>query len=290
MGQHEMAGYDVTRTRATHNSYSGGARGSLPQQLDLGVRCLELDFHDNCYGELKDYRVGHLTPGSEVACGNGNPDTFLLRDWLGTIRGWSDAHPGHTPITIVLDAKDDLTDNNKGGDLEDFNATLERVFGAKLYTRNEFDGAGAWPELAQLSDRILCVLSGNGSTRAAYRWAFGAAPAIAVNDGGTIAVAYQSTAGDLNCWTGTITAPRDVTWRRKTTYALSNLGLSRPAIAISADGWLVAVHQFHRPGIDGPCSRPSWAGYKTIAGSAGSPARCSRAQRLVRGSRANAYA
>ena len=62
-----MARYDLTRFRTTHNSYSGGARGSLPQQLDRGIRCLELDFHDNGYQEVGDYRVGHLKPGSEVS-------------------------------------------------------------------------------------------------------------------------------------------------------------------------------------------------------------------------------
>ena len=197
-----MARYDLTRFETTHNSYAGGSRGSLPSQLDLGIRDLELDFHDNGFVQLEDYRVGHLKPGSEVALGDGNPETLLLRDWLGVINSWSTTHPGHAPITVTFDAKDDLTDNDAGGDIEDFNRALEAAFGAKLYTRDARDRDGVWPDTADLQDRVLCVLSGDGSTRAAYRWAYGSDPAIAVNTPGAVVLSYVSTAGDLNCWTG----------------------------------------------------------------------------------------
>jgi len=248
-----MARYDLTRFRTTHNSYSGDRRGSIPMQLGRGIRCLELDFHDNGYGEIGDFRIGHLKPGSEVVLGNGNPNTLLVRDWLGAIATWSNGNFGHAPIAVVLDAKDDLTDNDDGGDLEDFNQTLEGAFGGTLFTRDEYDRAGAWPDLEELRDRVLCILSGSGSTRTAYRWGFGTAPAIAVNEGGTMAIAYRSSAGDLNCWTGTAEgAPPTVRWLRKITYGLGNLGLSQPAIVLNDDGWIVAVHRFQRPGFQGP--------------------------------------
>lgn len=249
-----MARYDLTRFRTTHNSYSGGDRGSLPRQLDLGIRCLELDFHDNGYERLADYRVGHLKPGGGVAFGNGNPETLLLRDWLGVIASWSDAHPGHGPLTVTLDVKDDLTDNDAGGDLEDLNGTLEAAFGAKLFTRDDRDRDGGWPDTDELRDRVLCVLSGHGSTRAAYRWAQGSEPAIAVNAGGAVVLAYVSTAGDLNCWTGTAsrTGPR-IDWRRKNTYGFGGLGLRQPAIVMDDEGWVVAAHAYGPPlGFQGP--------------------------------------
>jgi hypothetical protein len=240
-----MARYDLTRFRATHNSYSGEARGTLPHQLGLKIRHLELDFHDNGYQEFGDYRVGHLKVGSEVALGNGNPSTLLLRDWLGVIASWSSQHPGHAPITITLDAKDDLTDNPSGGDLEDLNGTLVDAFGTKLFTREDYDQAGAWPDVAALRDRFLCVLSGHGSTRAAYRWAFGVAPALAVNAGGDVVLAYRSSAGDLNCWIGVASAATaNVSWQRKATYAIGQVGLQQPALGINDDGWIVAVHRF----------------------------------------------
>ena len=249
-----MARYDLTRFETTHNSYSGGSRGSLPSQLDLGIRDLELDFHDNGYEQLADYRVGHLKPGSEVALGDGNPETLLLRDWLGVINSWSTTHPGHGPITVTFDAKDDLTDNDDGGDLEDFNRSLEAAFGTKLYTRDNRDRDGAWRDTAELQDRFLCVLSGDGSTRAAYRWAYGSDPAIAVNTPGAVVLSYRSTAGDLNCWTGVASREEQrIDWRRKITYGFSNLSLRQPAIVMDDEGWLVAAHAFGPPpGFQGP--------------------------------------
>ena len=242
-----MARYDLTRFETTHNSYAGGSRGSLPSQLDLGIRDLELDFHDNGFVQLEDYRVGHLKPGSEVALGDGNPETLLLRDWLRVINSWSTTHPGHAPITVTFDAKDDLTDNDAGGDIEDFNRALEAAFGAKLYTRDARDRDGVWPDTADLQDRVLCVLSGDGSTRAAYRWAYGSDPAIAVNTPGAVVLSYVSTAGDLNCWTGVASRDEQRTlWRRKITYRVG-LNLRQPAIAMDDEGWLVAVHSFGPP-------------------------------------------
>lgn len=248
-----MARYDLTRFMTTHNSYSGGARGSIPGQLDLGVRDVELDFHDNGYDKLSDYRVGHLKPGSEVALGGGNPDTPLLRAWLGAISSWSAGHPGHAPITVTLDAKDDLTDNDEG-DLEDLNRTLESAFGPKLFTREERDEDGAWPETEDLRGRILCVLSGDGSTRASYRWTQGSEPAIAANGRGDVVLAYRSSAGDLVCWTGTTRGLGvGIEWRRKAAYAIAAQPLRQPAIALDGDGWVVEAHSFGPPmGFEGP--------------------------------------
>ena len=238
-----MASYGSTRFRTTHNSYSGGARGSIPHQLSAGVRGLELDIHDNGYDTLGDFRLGHLKPGSEVALGHGNPDTARLRDWLGAIARWSDNNATHAPITLVLDLKGDLTD--AGGDLADLNAALAESLGTRLFTRDDYDLSGRWPDVDDLRGRVLCVLSGHGGSRAAYRWAFGTVPTVAANAAGRVALAYQSTAGDLNCWVGTAT-PAGIEWQRKATYGLGLMGLEQPAIALNEDGWIVAVHRLER--------------------------------------------
>jgi hypothetical protein len=185
--------------------------------------------------------------------GGGNPDTLLLRDWLSVVAAWSDANRGEAPVTIVLDAKDDLTDND-AGDLEDLNRTLEGVFGQRLFTRAEYDARGGWPDTDDLRGRVLCVLSGHGSSRAAYRWSVGSTPAIAINARGDVALAYRSPSGDLRAWTGSIDASASrIAWQRKSTYAFASQGVAEPALALSDDGWLVAAYSFGpRPGFPGP--------------------------------------
>jgi hypothetical protein len=242
-----MATYDAIRARASHNSYSGGARGSLIDQLNANVRCIEFDFHDNDFEIIKDFRIGHLKPGAEVDHTPPNPPDDKLDSWLAIVNAWSIANPGHEPITIVLDAKDDLTDSN-GADLEELNRRLEAMFGPRLYTRADYDGT--WPNLDDMRDKVLCVLSGNGGSRAAYRWSMGSTPSVSANASGDVVVAYRSTTGEINCWAGRATEGESaVSWLRKHTLAVSDIDLAEPAIKINDDGWAVAVYRFGpRPG------------------------------------------
>ena len=100
--------------RATHNSYSGnnaddkgGYRGSIVQQLDLGLRYLEIDIP----GEPEDgaFQVGHSLKEDEdrVYHSHGNPDSNDLSDWLTVIANWSksEENSGHDPIVVALEVK-----------------------------------------------------------------------------------------------------------------------------------------------------------------------------------------
>lgn len=239
-----MATYDVMRARASHNSYSGGDRGSLIDQLDANVRCIEFDFHDNDFDIIKDYRIGHLKPGAEVDHRPPNPPDDKLESWLAVVKAWSIANPGHEPITIVLDAKDDLTDND-GADLEELNGRIKAMFGPRLFTREDFEKHGRWPDVDDMRDKVLCVLSGNGGSRAAYRWSMGSTPAVGANGNGDVVMAYRSTTGEINCWAGRATeGETNVGWLRKHTLAVSDIDLAEPAIQINDDGWVVAVYRF----------------------------------------------
>jgi hypothetical protein len=91
------------------------------------------------------------------------------------------------------------------------------------------------------------VLSGNGNTRAAYRWTFGSQPAMAINASGDVVLVYLSTAGDLNAFLGRIGADGSIEWEHKTTYWYSRLPLSQPAVAVNGEGVIVAVHRFEPP-------------------------------------------
>lgn len=67
--------------RATHNSYSGGARGSITHQLDTGVRFVEFDVWSGDHATAGDYRIGHAKAGDQVDHTGG---AGVLWYWTGT--------------------------------------------------------------------------------------------------------------------------------------------------------------------------------------------------------------
>jgi len=256
-----MPAYERMRYWTTHNSYEGGPRGSIPAQLSRNVRSVELDVWDNDFERFGDYRLGHFKPGHAVALGTGaadeNPRTLLLRDWLKTIAAWHQAND-HAVLTVVLDLKSDLTDNEGAGDLEDLNARVEEAFGDSLFTRDDFDVTGAWPDTAELRNRVICVLSGNSNNRASYRFCTGERPALAMQDDGAVVVAYRSNAGDMRYWSGKARLPRGdgsgrIDWIHKGTYAWSPHTVSEPCVAAMGDGWFVSVYRIGpAPGKSSP--------------------------------------
>jgi hypothetical protein len=227
--------------KATHNSYSGnvdGAKGSLAYQLDHGVRFVEFDIHDNGYGTSRDYGVGHGSPGDLVDHA-GNPASNALRDWLGTVNTWSDAHPTHAPLVVMLDIKDDLTDNASfaAGNLGALNQELTDAFGANLVSAKDYP-AGL-PSVDTLRGKVLTLLSGDGKSRGEYRRDVGYNPAVALNGKGQIVEVHDSGSGTLWYWTGTYGTDGRVKWLRHGQYDSGKT----PAIALNDNGWLVEVHQ-----------------------------------------------
>ncbi|GAB3167227.1 hypothetical protein GCM10027258_92390 [Amycolatopsis stemonae] len=228
--------------RATHNSYSGdvdGAKKSIAYQLDHGVRFIELDVHDNGYATNHDYGVGHDSPGDAVDHSGGNPASNNLRDWLATVDTWSAAHPSAAPIVVMLDLKDDLTDNANfaEGNLAAVNQELESVFGSRLLRAQDYP-AGS-PTVDALRGRVLPLLSGDGGSRSEYKRDVGYHPAVAVNGRGQIVEVHDSGGGALWYWTGTYGADGRVTWLRHGKYDSGQT----PAVALNDNGDLVEVHQ-----------------------------------------------
>ncbi|MET8160178.1 hypothetical protein ABZT47_27775 [Sphaerisporangium sp. NPDC005289] len=226
--------------RATHNSYSGdvdGAKKSIAYQLDHGVRFIELDVHDNGYATARDYAIGHDSPGDQVDHA-GNPASNLLRDWLTVIDAWSRQHPTAAPIVVMLDLKDDLTDNPSfaAGNLTALNQELVSVFGPRLSAAEEYPASP--PSVDALRGRVLALLSGDGKTRAEYRRDLGANPAVALNANGQVVEVHDSGAGVLWYWTGRYDNGR-VNWLRHGRYDTGQT----PAVALNDNGDLVEVHQ-----------------------------------------------
>ena len=226
---------------ATHNSYSGdvdGAKESITYQLDHGVRFIEFDIHDNGYTTNNDYSIGHSSPGDLVDHSGGNPASNLLHDWLAVVAGWSGAHPAAAPIVVMLDLKDDLTDNQSysAGNLAALNQELRTAFGAKmLEAKNYLNGS----TVDALRGKVLPLISGDEGTRAEYRRDVGYHPAIALNGHGQVVEVHDSGAGALWYWTGTYGADGRVSWQRHGRY---DSGVT-PAVALNDNGDLVEVHQ-----------------------------------------------
>ncbi|MFI9383820.1 hypothetical protein [Kutzneria sp. NPDC052558] len=224
---------------ATHNSYSGnvdGAKNSIPYQLDHGVRFVELDVHDNDYAANHDYSVGHSGPGDLVDHA-GNPASNLLHDWLAMIATWSAAHPGHAPLVVMLDLKDDLTDNPDfaTGNLSALNQELQSAFGSSLLHPADYVGS---PSVDSLRGRVLPLLSGDAGTRTEYKRDTGYHPAVAVNAHGQIVEVHDNGSGSLWYWTGVLAADGSVTWLR---HGKFDSGVT-PAVALNDSGQLVEVH------------------------------------------------
>ena len=160
---------------ATHNSYEGGERRSVREQLEAGVRAIEYDVHDNDF-DREGYRLGHLRHGEAVERGQGNPNTNDLDAWLDVIDQWSSDHPDHAPLLLTIDLKDNLMDNRSydDGNLAHLNTVL--INHLSRIWRPE-DGAD---NVESARDHVLCILSGDGGTRRGYLHDVGSSPALAL--------------------------------------------------------------------------------------------------------------
>lgn len=206
------------------------------------MRFIELDLHDNDFAARGDYGVGHDAPGNQVQHGGGNPAGDALRDWLRILADFQAARPDHLPITLGLDIKDNLVDqaDAAAGNPGALNAALREAFGDRLFTpRDLADRGGVWPSLCALRGRVLVVLSGDATTRAAYRRDVGQHPAVAVNARGQLIEVHDNGGGDLWYWVGHLDAAGRPVF---TAHGRYDTGTT-PAVALDDDGLIVEVHQ-----------------------------------------------
>jgi len=157
----------------------------LPEQLDLGIRKLELDV-------FFDPR-GTLFPGVTEGSGSQFPVLHVqnlddrsscpdLVRCLQQLRTWSDTHPDHVPIFISFNAKDQVIDRpgflRPLGFGEDawaaMDAELRTVLGEKLLTPVSVivNGAPDWPPLDEVRGGFIAILDEGGDKRTTYasRW------------------------------------------------------------------------------------------------------------------------
>ena len=233
-----QAAFNEVVLAGSHNSYSK-ERGTILGQLTRGVRCLELDIHDNEYQDKGGYRLGHYTPGDGVAAEE-NGVGLKLTEWLGLVSEWSLEFPDHAPIMLVLDLKDDLTDNTgpHEGNMGALNEKLLEAFGDRLYSSRE-QARDGWPSAHELRGRVLVQLSGDSLSRERYLRDKGYRPAVSMNAKGQVIEVHDSGAGHLWYWTGQLQSDGRVLWKHHGKY---DTGYD-PAVAIDEDGWIVEVHK-----------------------------------------------
>jgi hypothetical protein len=179
---------------------------TLTEELDDGARQLELDvYYDPQGGRFADplaprtlgQRLDAATaaelarPGFKVMH---IPD-FDFRSTcirfvacLQTVRAWSDAHPDHIPILILINAKDDTPLGTSGAAIAKFDATafdaldaeVASVFAADdLITPDQVQArhstlreavlAGGWPKLRDARGRVFFALDEAPRKVAIYR-------------------------------------------------------------------------------------------------------------------------
>lgn len=175
--------YQAVFQPTCHNCYeikvaeAMGAK-TFSQVLDR-VLNVEIDFWDTrdavSGGVAHEWFVRH-NPGTLFQSGNDNnctgngKGTNNLRACLNDIRAWSDAHPGHYPVTLFLDKKQAWSSVSQGRRPADLDQLVTSVLGAKLYKPADLKGsratlrdaakAGAWPSRDGLKGRVLIAMTG----------------------------------------------------------------------------------------------------------------------------------
>lgn len=190
---------------ACHNCYepqyspNGRAFSSV---LDY-VKTIEIDFWDqrdmaSGGAQAQHWFVRHdgatqRASGNENSCTGNATGTNDLRACLTDVKNWSRAHPGHFPLIVILDKKQNWSEPSGGRAPGDLDALVKEVLGDALYTPAQLDRfhahqagtlrekvrAAGWPLAKDLRGRILLVLNGNGLD--GYLEAMGLAGAIFVS-------------------------------------------------------------------------------------------------------------
>jgi hypothetical protein len=168
----------------------------LAEQLDAGARQLEIDVNYDPKGGF--YAKGStdpklLQPGFKVLHIPGidnSSSCVLLTECLRIILRWSDKHPGHVPIMLMFNAKDEKNAWRGGIDALPFDAAAWDALDAeirsvmpakKLIVPDEVQGryptlrdavrAGNWPTLDRARGRFLFTLDETPEKVAGYRGA-----------------------------------------------------------------------------------------------------------------------
>ncbi|HEV7732738.1 MAG TPA: phosphatidylinositol-specific phospholipase C1-like protein [Candidatus Binatia bacterium] len=181
----------------------------LAQQFsEQGIRAIEIDVFADPMGGLFSRRGGLLAIGEDPESGIPELDepgfkVFHIQDidfrsvcltfteCLEQVRDWSDANPGHLPLMIQIEAKDDVIPDVFGfgfavpipigtAEFDALDAEIRAVFPAErlitpddvrqgMSTLEQGVLVKGWPTLGEARGRVLFTLDNEGDKRAAYR-------------------------------------------------------------------------------------------------------------------------
>ena len=169
---HLLAPVPVTGAIGLTLAYS---HAPLDQQLDSqGVRSFEIDTVNAPGDEFPVIHEPTIDPAS-----NCSPITQCL----DVIAQWSKAHPGHVPITVLIEPKDADLELQLDPQLAKFDAAavdaldeqVRAALGKRLITPDEVRGKAktlraavtgkGWPTLAKTRGRVLVALNDGGEIR-----------------------------------------------------------------------------------------------------------------------------
>lgn len=182
----------------------------LEEQLNnYGIRSIELDVFNDPNGGLFYYRMGNAFLGLDPASGEPAllepglkilhfPDIDYLTNYLTfksaltTLKNWSDAHPDHLPVVVLVEPKEDDPYSLLGppftstiafnkSSLESIDDEIKGVFGGNLFgvltpdevrgeysTLNEAILQGNWPALEDTRGQVIFVMIPSGNEGANY--------------------------------------------------------------------------------------------------------------------------
>lgn len=191
---------DSTRFKAIDYSHIG-----LSEQLDLGLRGLEIDVYADekggKYAQPLGLKLAKEQPSYDPAGVMNAPGFKVLHiqdidfrsncptfaGCLAELKRWSDAHPDHYPVYVTMNAKDDtikrpgfvIPESFTADVLNRLDSAVVRGLGrSKLITPDDVRGksktleaavlAGNWPMVKKARGKFLFVLDETGTKRTAY--------------------------------------------------------------------------------------------------------------------------
>lgn len=145
----------------------------LDVQLDRGVRCLELDTHYTAEG-MQTFHLPALDTQSSCK---------LFSDCIGLVKSWSDQHPQHVPIFILIQVRVKGQEEPVSGGAKEAGEKLDEEIRAvfppeRLLTPDDVRGSfktleeavltQGWPSLDSCRGRTVFVLHAGGPIREEY--------------------------------------------------------------------------------------------------------------------------